>query len=95
VVSGSVTYFVTVTLESTDSRLKEGMTARATIVTAQRSGVLTVPTAAIHHQNDKTTVTTIQDGNRHAVVVTTGLVSTDRTEVVSGLSAGQSVVVAG
>jgi len=95
VVSGSVTYFVTVTLEGTDSRLKEGMTARATIVTAQRGGVLTVPTAAIHHQNDKTTVTTIQDGNRHAVVVTTGLVSTDRTEVVSGLSAGQSVVVAG
>ena len=54
-----------------------------------------MPTAAIHHQNGKTTVTTIQDGTRQAVVVATGLVSPDRTEVVSGLSAGQSVVVAG
>ena len=95
VVSGSVTYFVTVTLEGTDSRLKEGMTARATVVTAQRNGVLTVPTTAIHQQNGKTTVTTIRGGTRQTVVVTTGLASTDRTEVVSGLSAGQSVVVAG
>jgi HlyD family secretion protein len=95
VVSGSVTYFVTVTLETTDPRLKEGMTARATIVTAQHSAVLTVPTAAIHHDNGKTTVTTIQGDTRQAVVVTTGLVGSDRTEVVSGLSPGQSVVVAG
>jgi len=95
VVSGSVTYFVTVTLEASDARLKEGMTARATIVTAQHSGVVTVPTTAIHHENGKTTVTTIQGGSRQTVVVTTGLVSTDRTEVVSGLSVGQSVVVAG
>jgi len=71
------------------------MTARATIVTAQHSGVVTVPTTAIHQENGKTTVTTIQGGSRQTVVVTTGLVSTDRTEVVSGLSVGQSVVVAG
>jgi HlyD family secretion protein len=71
------------------------MTARATVVTAQRNGVLTVPTTAIHQQNGKTTVTTIRGGTRQTVVVTTGLASTDRTEVVSGLSAGQSVVVAG
>ena len=95
VVSGSVTYFVSVTLGTTDSRLKEGMTARATIVTAQRSGVLTVPTAAIHHQNGTATVTTFTGDTRQSVVVTTGLAGTDRTEVVSGLSAGQSVVVAG
>jgi hypothetical protein len=54
-----------------------------------------VPTAAIHRDNGKTTVTTIQGDTRQAVVVTTGLVGSDRTEVVSGLSAGQSVVVAG
>jgi HlyD family secretion protein len=95
VVSGSVTYFVTVTLGTTDPRLREGMTARATIVTAQRSGVLTVPTAAIHRDNGRTTVTTIQGDTRQVVVVSTGLVGGDRTEVVSGLSAGQSVVVAG
>ena len=95
VVAGSVTYFVTVTLGTTDARLKEGMTARAEVVTAQRSGVLTVPTAAIHHQNGAATVTTIQDGTRKDVVVTTGLASGDRTEVASGLSAGQTVVVAG
>lgn len=95
VVAGSVTYFVTVTLTTTDSRLKEGMTSRATVVTAQRRGVLTVPTTAIHHQNGSATVTTIQDGTRKDVVVTTGLAGADRTEVASGLSVGQTVVVAG
>jgi HlyD family secretion protein len=95
VVSGSVTYFVTVTLDSTDSRLKEGMTARATVVTAKHDAVLSVPSAAVHHQDGKTVVTTFEGGTRKAVVVTTGLVGADRTEVVSGLSAGQSIVVAG
>jgi HlyD family secretion protein len=94
-VAGSVTYFVTVTLQTADPRLKEGMTARATVVTAQRTGVLTVPTAAIHRKNGTATVTTIQDGSRKDVVVTMGLASGDRTEVASGLSAGQTVVVAG
>lgn len=95
VVSGSVTYFVTVTLSTADARLREGMTARATLVTAEHRGVLTVPSAAIHHDSGKTTVTTIQGGTRQTAVVITGLSGADRTEVVSGLSAGQSVVVAG
>jgi hypothetical protein len=87
--SGSaVSYPVTLLLDQSSSSLKAGMSATADIVTAETSGI-TVPTQAL----TGTTVTVVQNGKQTARTVTTGLTGDSTTQIVSGLSAGDQVVV--
>lgn len=46
-VQNVVTYDVVIKVENTDLRLKPGMTANVSIITAQKSGVLRIPNAAL------------------------------------------------
>ena len=92
-ISGVISYYVTVRLDDADSRLRDGQTARVAVTTAERENVLSVPNAAVRRQGDAATVVVVEpDGRQRTVTVRTGIVGTDRTEVLSGLSEGQRVL---
>jgi multidrug efflux pump subunit AcrA (membrane-fusion protein) len=89
--SGNVVeYPVTLRLKQHDDQLKPGMTASAEVVVSQVDGAVTVPSAAIGPGDS---VTVRADGKDETRRVTTGLVGDSTTEVVSGLKAGDEVVI--
>jgi HlyD family secretion protein len=73
--------------------LKQGLTASVTIVIQQKSNVLIVPNRAITTQQGKTTVQLVNGTTVTAQAVTTGLSDATNTEIVSGLTEGQTVQV--
>ncbi len=92
-ISSVISYYVTVVLPKGDPRLKSGMTAQAEVLTKEIPNVLAVPSAAVHTQNGKSVVTVIQsDGTQRSVSVETGATGDGKTQIVSGLSEGQQVV---
>jgi HlyD family secretion protein len=93
-ISGVISYYVTTSLDQADSRLRDGETARAAVITAERGNVLSVPNTAVRRQGDTDTVILVDpDGRQRVVTFQPGLVGADNTEVISGLSEGQRVVV--
>lgn len=92
--NGVVTYAVRVSFPDSDTRVKVGMTANLTIVTAQKDGVLLVPNTALLPKGaghsvqvpsaDGTTTTEVE--------VQIGLSDGTQTEITSGLKAGDKVV---
>jgi hypothetical protein len=90
--SSVVSYDATLTLDQNDSRVKPGMSASATVVTKQAQGV-TLPNTAITGAGSLSTVNVLKHGKTVATPVVVGLKGDSRTQIVSGLSAGQQVVV--
>jgi macrolide-specific efflux system membrane fusion protein len=89
-----VEYPVTLTLKQMDRRLKPGMTASADAVVSQVEGVVSVPSQAISQGPGGATVTVVSDdGEQERRSVTTGVEGDTATEIVSGLSAGDRVVI--
>jgi multidrug efflux pump subunit AcrA (membrane-fusion protein) len=86
--SSAVSYPVTIALTQTTKGLRAGMSATAEIVTAQAEGVV-VPTQALQGGS----VTVVKDGRRTTQRVQAGVAGDRSTQVVSGLSAGDQVVV--
>jgi HlyD family secretion protein len=92
-ISSVINYYVTVVLNETDPRLKDGQTAQARVVTNQVEDVLTVPNSAVRKRGDQSSVTIVDaDGVQQQVRFQAGLVGDDRTQVISGLKEGQQVV---
>jgi HlyD family secretion protein len=92
-ISGVIAYYVTVGLHTTNPALKDGQTARGTVLTVQRNNVLSVANAAVRKQGNTSTVIVIDpDGKQRTVTFQPGAVGTDRTEVLSGLTDGQRVL---
>jgi multidrug efflux pump subunit AcrA (membrane-fusion protein) len=92
VTSNVVNYYVTLTLDSLDDRLKPGLTTNATVVTARAANVLVVQNSAITHRGTLATVNLLQNGKQVVTQVETGVVGSATTEIVSGLKAGDKVV---
>jgi HlyD family secretion protein len=92
--SSTPSYTVVITLDPTDARLFDGASAQAAIGVGGNEQTLTVPTSAVHVLAGATTVTVLRDGEPVEVEVTTGAVGSELTEVLSGLEAGEVVVLA-
>ena len=91
--NGVVTYAVRVNFDDNDPRVKVGMTANLTIVTAEKDNVLLVPNAALLPKGSGHVVQVIgKDGKPSEVDVQTGLSDGSQTEIVSGLSEGMRIV---
>lgn len=92
---GVVLYGVTIGLtapEATD--LKIGMSATADITIEERSNVLLVPTRAIRQDRQGNSIVMVQDGEElQPRLVVTGLSAGLLTEIVDGLSEGETVVI--
>ena len=92
--SGSaVTFPVTVNLTSPPADLLAGMSAQVTIVIAQHADVLQVPTTAIQGSSTAPTVQVLQSGVPVSKPVEIGLSTNSSTEIIAGLSEGETVVV--
>ena len=79
-------------------QLKPGMFTTVWIETRQKTGVMTIPTEAIIHSGERNIVFVAQDevGKYEPRQVVTGLSGDGHiTEITSGLSAGETVVVSG
>jgi hypothetical protein len=85
--SGVVSYPVTFTLDQLDPGLKPGMSASAEVVVKQAEGV-NVPTTAI----SRGSVTVVRGGKQVRQAVTTGLAGNSSTIILSGLKAGEAIV---
>ena len=91
--SGVISYYVTVGLSQSDPRLRNGQTAQASVVTSELRDVLAVPNTAIRRQGGRTQVTVQRFDGQQVVDITPGVVGDTYTQVLSGLSAGDEVVV--
>jgi multidrug efflux pump subunit AcrA (membrane-fusion protein) len=88
-----VEYGVTVLLDKAPSGVRLGQTSSVSITTATRENVLSVPSSAITKAGPISTVTVRKDGQDVVTTVQTGLVGDSGTEITSGLSEGDQVVV--
>lgn len=92
-ISSVISYYVTVVLPKGDPRLKSGMTAQAEVLTRETPNVLAVPSAAVHTANGRGVVTVVQpDGTQRSAPVQTGVTGDGKTQILSGLTEGQQVV---
>lgn len=94
-VQGVVNYVVTVSLSPQHAvLLKLGMTADANILIAHRENVLILSNRAIRAARNSRFVTIRRDDNTTPEIeVKTGMANDQETEIVSGLSEGQVVVI--
>jgi RND family efflux transporter MFP subunit len=91
--SGVVTYMVTIRVTPpTGVQLREGMSATADIVVEEANNVLVIPTQAITDTANVSVVQVIVNGVIQQRTVTTGISDGSYSEVLSGLQAGEQVV---
>ncbi|MGI9080197.1 MAG: HlyD family efflux transporter periplasmic adaptor subunit [Acidimicrobiales bacterium] len=90
----TTTYPVVVGFTGSPAGLGNGASASVRIELARADDVLTVPTSAVRTTGTVKTVEVPAGGSTRAVPVQVGTVGPDRTEVTSGLAAGQAVVLA-
>ena len=75
-------------------QLKEGLTVTVSIIVEQRTGVLLVPNGAITYQGREAYVQVVSpDGTTEPRSIQTGISDSQNTEVTSGLSEGEQVII--
>lgn len=106
---GVVSYSIEILFQTQDDRVKPGMTVVASIITAIRSDVLTVPNAALQSVGGQTSVQILSAANMQAAtagvvgvfaktppesrLIQTGLVNDEVTEITGGLDEGEQIVI--
>lgn len=92
IVDGVPVYETKVSFTNKDDRIRSGMTATATIIANQKTGVLTVPANYVHTDKSGSYVYVLVDEKTTKQAVVTGLRGSDSAvEIVSGLTEGQQV----
>jgi macrolide-specific efflux system membrane fusion protein len=94
--NGSSTYPVVVVVNNPADGLAEGAAATVAITLKAVDNAVTVPNSAVTATGSGATayVTLIQNGKAVRQTVTTGAVGTTLTQIVSGVTAGQTVALA-
>ena len=93
VVSNVVEYAVTLNLVGNPpSGVRPGPSASILITTGEASNALYVPSSAITTTGGSSYVTVVQNGKDVPTKVTTGVVGTTDTQIVSGLTQGETVL---
>jgi membrane fusion protein, macrolide-specific efflux system len=87
-----VQYPVTVRIGKLSTGARTGMTGQASVVTTSRRNVVVVPSSAIGGTTANPTVQVVQDGTTVTRPVVVGLVTTQGSEILTGLQAGEQVV---
>lgn len=91
--SGVVTFNAYISLVLPPASIKPGMSATAIIQIARHDNALSIPTAAIQTTNGTSTVQRLKSGKVEVTEVETGISSDTNTEILSGLSEGDSVII--
>jgi multidrug efflux pump subunit AcrA (membrane-fusion protein) len=90
--SGTSAFPVVISVTGSPSGLYAGSTVNVSIIYRQLSNVLVVPTLAVTRTNGNASVTLDKNGVKSSRQITVGLSSGGSTQVVSGLTAGDTVV---
>jgi macrolide-specific efflux system membrane fusion protein len=90
--SGVVEYPATITVTQSAKGVRAGMSASAEVVVEQASNTLAVSSEAIASGSGGGSVTVLEDGREVDRSVTTGLKGDETTQILSGLEAGETVV---
>jgi len=90
--SGVVEYPATITLTQSAKGVRAGMSASAEVVVEQVGNTLALTSEAITSGPGGGSVTVLEDGKEDQRSVTTGLKGDETTQVLSGLKAGETVV---
>jgi len=91
--SGVVTYSVTLSFDSLDSRIKPNMSVTASIIVDSKSDVLSISTSAIKTAGDKNYVEVLSDnGEPKRKIVEIGISNDTKTEINNGLSVGDEII---
>lgn len=90
--SGVTTYPTVITFDSADNSIYPNMAVNAKIITNVKDNVLLVPSTAVQTTNGQSTVRILKNGQLQTVAVTTGDSNDTDTEIMSGLSEGDTVV---
>jgi multidrug efflux pump subunit AcrA (membrane-fusion protein) len=90
----STLYHVIVGLTNPGASLHDGATGTVAILTKHTRAALAVPTSAVTTTRNRHTVTVLENGTPTVVPVQVGAIGATWTEIKSGLSAGQQVVLA-
>jgi macrolide-specific efflux system membrane fusion protein len=91
--SSVVQYTVTFALDRTNKKLRPGMTTTVAVTIAEKDNVLQVPSAAVTGSGPNARVTVMKNGVSQPIPVVAGLAGDSSTQIVSGLSAGQTYVI--
>ena len=93
ITSNVVTYGGKIALLANDGSLKLGFSGTAVIVLESVDDVLTIPTAAIKNTNGQNYVNLLVNGQQQRQDIEIGIIGDTTSEVKSGLSADQTIVV--
>ncbi|QNI35260.1 efflux RND transporter periplasmic adaptor subunit [Edaphobacter albus] len=90
------TFEVRVSIDNPGGELKANMTANAEILLDEHKGVLTVPEQAVVYDKDRNASVEVPDSKmkngRRKVAIKPGISNGTRTEILSGLNAGDTVI---
>ena len=92
-VSGVVYYPVKIVFDGDPVGLKPGMSVDVEIVTILGVGVVKIPENALREQQNSFFVQVLENGNVKEVPVTIGIRSKTEAEILSGLKAGDQVII--
>lgn len=93
--SGVTTYPTVIKLDTDTTTILPNMAVSANIITARKNDVLMVPTSSVQQNTDGSYyVQVMKDNKVTQIVVETGLSSDTQTEIISGLSEGDTIVTA-
>ena len=96
ITSGVSAYKTTLNLNGSDSRIRAGMTANATILGRMAENVIAVPSSTIIAENGGDFVLVQNSGSKYSQQkVEVGISGGGYTEITSGLSAGQLIATFG
>jgi RND family efflux transporter MFP subunit len=94
--SGTHTFAVTVSPADGNGRLRSGMYAKVALLVDEKASAVQVPRQAVVEEGESQLVYVLTDsGTVEKRVITTGIASNGNVEVLSGLTAGEQVVIAG
>jgi len=93
---GIVSYGITLSLDTVDERLRQSMTADASIIIDKKIDVVFVPNSAIQAQGNSISVQVLatETEDPSVKIVEVGVSNDEVTEIISGLQEGEKVVTA-
>lgn len=91
---GVINYKVTIDFTNNDELLRPGMTIDGDIITRQINNTLTVPNSAVVLYKGEKTVRLVKENKLVYIPVTVGIEGENRTQILSGITEGQQIIVA-
>jgi len=95
IINNVTAYTAIIQFDTSSDQILPNMAATTNIIIEVKSDILTVPSQAIKYQESQSSVTLLKDGQEINTTVETGISSDTQTEIVSGLSEGDTIITGG